>query len=100
MILKASGTLAAGANIQSLRMLLCGEALHKLDILSVAVVSTTADYLKSIILGLGTYFFSVNALSKQKRAMRRRMSKPCGLKVRRYTDRVINPNEYLAVFPG
>ena len=54
----------------------------------------------SIILGLGTYFFPVDALSKQKRVMRRETSKPRGLKVRRYTDSLIDINEYLAVLHG
>ena len=32
--------------------------------------------------------------------MRHGMSKPRGLKVRRYTARLIKPNDYLDVFPG
>ena len=32
--------------------------------------------------------------------MRRRMRKPSGLKLRRYVARLIDLNEYLALFPG
>ena len=51
----------------------------------------------SIILGLGTYFFLVNVLSKQNHTMHRGMRNPRGLKVRRYAARLICPSEYLAV---
>ena len=63
------------------------------------VGSTTSENLKSIILGLGMYFPPVNVLSKQKRAMRRRMMKPHGLKVRFYAVHMIDLNEKLSVFP-
>ena len=42
----------------------------------------------------------MNSLSKQTRAMRRRMRKPCGLKVRQYADNFIDLNKYLDLFPG
>ena len=64
MNIKAPGTLATGAKIQYLCMLVRGKALRKLDTLSVEVGSTTSEHLKSIILGLGAYFTPVNALSK------------------------------------
>ena len=64
------------------------------------MVSTTSDHLKSIILGLGIYIFSVNALKKQKRAIQRGMSNPRGLKLRCYSARMIDRNDYLAVLPG
>ena len=51
--LKAYGMLAASAKIQYLCMLVCGEALHQLDTFSFEVLSTTSEYLKYIILGLG-----------------------------------------------
>ena len=53
-----------------------------------------------IILGLVTYFFPVNALSNQKRAMRRGVRKPHILKVRRHADRMIDLNKYWDMFPG
>ena len=56
--------------------------------------------MEAIILGLGAYFFPVNSLSKKKRAMRRIMRKPRGLKVRRYSYCLIDLNEYLDSFPG
>ena len=55
--LKASVMLDASAKIQYLCMLISGEALHQLDMLSVKLVSTTIEHLNHIILGLGTYFF-------------------------------------------
>ena len=57
-------------------------------------------HLNQVFVGLGTYFYPVNALSKQKRAMRHGMSRPRELKVRRYTDRLIYINDYLYAYPG
>ena len=54
--LKVSVTLASATKIQYLRTLVCGKALHQLDMLSFEVGSTTTDPLNLIILGLGTYF--------------------------------------------
>ena len=84
MTLEASGMLAANKNIQYLHILVRGEVLHQFDTLSSEVGFTNSENLKNIILGLGTYFFPVNALSKQKRAMRRVINKQKILKVRRY----------------
>ena len=42
----------------------------------------------------------MNALSKQKRAIRRMMRKPRSLKLRGYAARLIELNEYFTVFPG
>ena len=58
------------------------------------------EHLNQVILGSGTYFPPVNALSKQKRAMRHRMSKTCELKVTCYDAFIIDINEYLGSFPG
>ena len=44
MTLDASGMLVAGANIQYRRALVCGEALHQLDTLSVEVGSITSEH--------------------------------------------------------
>ena len=54
--LKVSVTLASATKIKYLRTLVCGKALHQLDMLSFEVGSTTTDPLNLIILGLGTYF--------------------------------------------
>ena len=86
-------------NIQYLRTLVHGEVLCQFDKFSSEVVSANPENLMSIILGLVTYFYHVNALSKQKCAMRCRTSN-CGLKVKRYVDFMIDINKYLAVFPG
>ena len=42
----------------------------------------------------------MNSISKKKRAMRHGIRKPCSLKIRRYTDRLIGINKYLALFLG
>ena len=55
--LQALGTLVSGAKMQYLSMLVRVEGLHQLDTLSAEVVSTNSEILKSIILGLGTYFY-------------------------------------------
>ena len=81
MNLEASGMLAASAKIQYLATLLCGKFLHQLDIFSVEVVSTITTHLNRVVLVLGTYYFPVNVLSNQKRAMRRRMRNSRELKV-------------------
>ena len=52
--LEASGTVAAGAKIRYLRLMIHREALIQLDTLSTEAVSNTPEHLKSIILGLGT----------------------------------------------
>ena len=99
MTLKASGMLKSGVNIQYLYMMVREEALCQFDKLSDEIGISTPENLMSIILGLVTYFYHVNALSKQKCVMRCRTSN-CGLKVKRYVDFMIDINKYLAVFPG
>ena len=65
MALKASVMLTASANIQYLCMLVCGEALRQLDMLSFEVVGTTSENLKLVILGLGAYFFPLMRCQKK-----------------------------------
>ena len=82
MTLEPSVTLAAGAKIQYLCMLLCGKAISQIDTLFAEVGSTTLYHLKSIILGLSMYFlYQCNV--KTKAWVRRRIRKPRGLKVKR-----------------
>ena len=97
--IKAPLTLTAGANIQYICTILCGEALHQIDTLYTEVESATSEHLKYIILGLGTHFYPVNTLSKQKHTICCGMRKPHSLKVRRYAAHMIDLNNYLAVFP-
>ena len=92
--------LKSGVNIQYLRALVRGEALHQFDTFSVEVGIYTPENLTSIILGLGTHFFPFNALLKKKRAMRHGMRKPRGFKIRCCYDRLVGLNEYFSVFPG
>ena len=101
MILADTGTIETEAKVQYLHTLLFGKSLHQFDLLYIDVKNTETsldvDYL---LKGLAWYFLPVNSLSKQKRAMRRCMKKPRGLKVRRYAACLIGLNEYLAYFTG
>ena len=76
-----------------------GELLLQLDNLCVEVGSTTTTYLNNIILGLGTDFSPIYALSRQKCAMRPGTRNLHELKVRRYTDCMIEINEYFPALP-
>ena len=76
-----SGMLNSGTKIKYLRNMVHVEVLRKFDMLSAEVRSAFPENLTTIILGLGP-FFSVDALSKIKCAMRRRTSKPPSLKIR------------------
>ena len=82
MTIEASGKFKSEAKIQYLLTLVYVKALHLFHVLSAEVEGSTPETLGSIILCLGTYFYPVNALPKQNRAMRRIMRKPSGLKVR------------------
>ena len=93
MNLEASGTLKADAKIQCLRTLVRVEVLRQFDVLSAEVESASLETLTTIILRLGTYYFSVNALSKQKRVMCRGIRNLCSLKVRRYAASLVDLNE-------
>ena len=99
MNLAASGTLDTVANVQYICMLFHGEELRQFDSLSDDVESTEPLNVEYIIKGLALYFFPVNLLSKQKRAMRRGMKKLCSLKVRRYADPLIFLNGYFDFLP-
>ena len=60
----------------------------------------TLLYVDYLLKRLAWYFFPINSLSKQKRAMRRCTKNPCSLKLRGYAARLIDLNQYLASFPG
>ena len=98
--LEALVTPAAVTKIQYLCTIVRGKALHQLNILYVEVGFMTLENLNLTIMGLRTYFTSVNFLSKQKCAMCRGMRKPCKLKVKCYAARLIYINEYLETFSG
>ena len=74
MTLAASGTLEVGAKIRYLSTLVRGKVLIQFDLLSADVEIRQTLNVDDIIKGLAQYFFPVNLLSKQKRAMR------CGIK--------------------
>ena len=55
---------------------------------------------KLAILGLVTYIFPVDELSKKKRVMRHETRNLRKLKLRYYTNHIIEINKYLDSFPG
>ena len=87
--------------VKYLFTLVRGEALRQFDLLYAEMenkdISSNVDYL---LKGLAWYFFSVDLLSKQNRAMRRCMIKPHRFKVKRYAARLSYLNDYLASFTG
>ena len=98
MALEAPGTLVSNENPQYLHTLLCGEEICQSDIFFVQVVSNTMEHLNSLVLVLCEYFSPVNSFSKQKRAIYFIMRK-LHKKIILYTDRMIDHNKYLSVFP-
>ena len=80
--LAASENLETVAKIQYLCTLVHGKALRQFDSLSADVEVANTLNVETIILGLALYFSTVNLLSKKKRAMRCRMKKTRGLRVK------------------
>ena len=99
MTLASTGTLETEVKVQHLRTLVCGEALRQFGLLYADAKNTETpldvDYLLTC---LAWYLPPVNSLSKQKRAMCRCMKNPRRLKVRRYSTRLIDLNQYLNPF--
>ena len=93
MTIAFTGNLDTDAKVQYICTLVRGKPLRKFDLFSYdvenAYISLTVDYL---LKGLAWYFFPVNLLTKQKRAMYRCMKKTRSLKVRRYSARLIDLN--------
>ena len=81
------------AKIQYLHTLVRGEVLRKFDVFSAEVESDISETLTSIIFGLGAYFFPVNSLSKKNIAIHRKISKPHSLKVRHYSNYLVDLND-------
>ena len=82
MTLNALGRLAATPKLQYLRKILHEEALHQFDTLCAQLGRMTIAHSNRALLGLGTYFPHMNALSKENRTMCRVMRNPRELKVR------------------
>ena len=76
-------------------MSLSGEAFRDFGSLWGHIGHTTNANLNHIILGLGTYFFPIDNISKKNCAMRHIVRKPCGLKAGRYAECMIEINDYL-----
>ena len=69
--INASVMLASNKKLQYLRNLIHGEELSQYYNLCAQFRSTTMAHLNPFILGIGTYFFTFNALSKPKRVVQR-----------------------------
>ena len=100
MNLETTGTPETATKVQYFRTLVCGEALCQFDSLSTYMESANPLTVEAIILGLVFYFHPVYSLLKQNCTLRRGMKNPHGLKVMCYANHLIEPNEYLALFPG
>ena len=98
--LAASGMLEVVSKFQYLGTLFRRGALRQFDLLSDDVQSIETLDVDYIIRVLAQYFPPVNSLSEQKRAILSWMKKRRSLTVRRYAERLIDLNEYLASFPG
>ena len=96
MTIAATWMLDMDMKIQYLCTIVQGKLLHQFDLLTNDVENTETLNVDYYIKSLALYFPPVNSLSKQKRAMRRRTNISRSLKVRRYTVRLIDLNEYLA----
>ena len=80
--------------------MLCGQELREFDKLQSQYGGVINNHLKLIHKGLLEYFFPINALSKQKRVMRRAIRKPRSMTLKRFAARLTVMNYFLPLFPG
>ena len=71
-----TGTTSPSGWINSLHKIIRGKPLREFDELSSQNGGSTNNHIKLITEGLIGYFFPINPISKQKRAMKFAMSKP------------------------
>ena len=83
-----SGIPKAGAKIHRLCTLVHVEALHQFDNYTSEVGSTIPENWTFIILGLVTHFYLLICFQNKSARCTGGMSKPRGLKIRRYTARM------------
>ena len=98
--LEATGATSANGRIKFLHTLVRGEDLLNFKTLSDSISTIKNGNLNQIIIGRGKYPPPINAISKQKRAIRCDMRKPRTRKIRRYTLCLTNINDYLTVLQG
>ena len=94
-----TGIMPPSEIINYLRTILHGEALRKFDELTSqnnASINSQLNHIKEGLLG----FFSINALSKQKRAMRFIMRKPQSISSKYFSVQLTEINNYLPLLPG
>ena len=89
-----------GWKIQFTHTLLYGEPLHEFVNLYDQIWNMATRHLNQDLLGWVIYLPSINAFSKQRRAMRHRMSKTCEFKVSHYAARMFELNEYFDFLLG
>ena len=77
-----------------------GKALHEYNLIIATHGGTTANRLLVISRGVYKYFFTSNALAKQKRAIRCMMLKPRGLNLRQFAARIQYLINLLPQFQG
>ena len=97
--IEGTGTMKVAGRTNFLQVLLRGETFQDLDNPEIQNNGTTNTHFKEIQEGLIDYFFPMNAIIKQKRAMRRYMNKPFTLIMKRPTSRIMDLNNYLPLLP-
>ena len=95
-----TGTTTVAGWINHLHTMLRGGKLQEFDELASNNNGTTNTHLKQIQEDLLGYFFPINALSKQNRAIHRGMSKPRALPMKIFAARLTELNNYFPLFPG
>ena len=83
-----TGTSSNVGNITFMKTLLWCEVLREYDWIIVTFGGTTVTHLQDIRKLLIKYLFPINARVKQKRAMRRMMRKPRGVKLQQFAARL------------
>ena len=84
---------------QLVQRVLQGDAKAQFDTQAAAHGSQTAANFKAIMATMTVHVFPRYALQDQKRYMRRYLKKPLGMKVRSFTTRLTQLNNYLSSFP-
>ena len=83
-----TGTTSTPEEIQFIRTMLRRGSLREFDVIVGQVGSTNSTHLKQIKKSLLSYFFTLNAINKQKIAMRRSMKKPRYIQLKIFVARL------------
>ena len=95
-----TGNKTAAGKINYIRTLLHGKSLWEFDELASQNAGTKNSHLKFIQEGLLRYYFPINALSKQNRAMGSAIYKPQELSFKRFVAHITELKNYLPLPPS